>query len=62
MESKTNTSGPLFEGHLEQRLVKAANRGLTDIAVLAQGKVRRQLTPGHGRRTGTLQRSVMGWV
>ena len=62
MAGRTTVSGSFFEGNLEQRMVKAVNRGLTDIAIVAQGRVRRELTPGHGRRTGTLQRSVMGWV
>ena len=62
MSTKTTYSGPLFDGDITRRLGKAANRGLQDIATLGQGKVREQLKQGHGRRTGTLQRSIFGWV
>ena len=40
MATTTEYSGPLFDGDVTRRLVKAANRGLQDIATLGQGKVR----------------------
>jgi|TARA_R110000824_G_scaffold135553_1_gene298849 hypothetical protein len=61
MVQNIKTSGPFFTDS-PKRLLEAANRGLTDIAMLAQGKIREQLKPGHGRVTGHLQRSVMGYV
>ena len=59
-KATVHMDGPLFTD-APKKLIEAANRGLKDIAVHAQGRVRDQLKPGHGRVEGTLQRNVLGY-
>jgi len=51
--------GPLFEDPGDN-LTRAANRALTDIAVMGANKVKEQLYPGHGRITANLRNHVGG--
>ena len=51
--------GPLFDNP-DDNLTRAANRALTDIAVMGANKVKEQLYPGHGRVTANLRNHVGG--
>ena len=52
-------NGPLFDDP-EDHLIKAANRALTDIAVMGSVRVKEQLYEGHGRITANLRNHVGG--
>ena len=52
-------SGPLFLDPVNS-LQKAADRALTDIAVMGANKVKEQLYPNHGRVTANLRNHVGG--
>ena len=53
-------SGPLFERELTPVVRAAIQKGLLQAALLGQRLVQQQLVPGHGVKTGTYRRSVVG--
>lgn len=53
-KSYVNWKGGLAEGQIEQALGDA----LVEIAQRIEGEAKKQLHPGHGKVTGTLQRSI----
>ena len=59
MSLKLRTSGKFFDDP-QGRLLSAANRVLTDIAVDGSVRVKKQLYPNHGRVTANLRNHVAG--
>ena len=53
-KSYVNWKGGLAEGQIEQALSAA----LVEVAQRVEGEAKKQLYPGHGKVTGTLQRSL----
>lgn len=53
-KSYVNWKGSLAEGQVEQALSDA----LVEVAQRIEGEAKKQLYPGHGKVTGTLQRSI----
>jgi len=58
-KSKATARGPLFDNP-QSHLTEAANRALTDIAVMGSVRVKQQLYKGHGRITANLRDHVGG--
>jgi len=58
-KAKVTAKGPLFDDTVEA-LARAANRALTDIAVMGANRVKKELYPGHGRITANLRSHVGG--
>ena len=52
--------GKLFDIGADKRLRDALNEGILRIALVTEGRVKRQLYKGHGVVTGHLRRSIAG--
>ena len=52
--------GPLFADNAVQAMEQAASLALLKFAQQAEGHAKAELSPGHGVRTGRLQRSIVG--
>ena len=59
---KANITGPLSHGRvrIKKDIVSAANDGLTKIALVGEGYVKKDLYRGHGVLTGHLRASISG--
>ena len=52
-------TGKITDPTLGKQVQDAVNKGLLELATIeGQTEVQKQLKPGHGRRTGTLQRRI----
>ena len=62
LKGKATITGPLSRDKLRTKkdIIAAANDGLTDLALLGEGYVKKQLYKGHGVVTGHLRASVSG--
>ena len=62
LKAKTKFTGPLSHGKVRTKkdIIAATNSGLTDLALLGEGYVKKQLYKGHGVVTGHLRASVSG--
>lgn len=56
MATKLTWKGPEVLAEIQQRAVRA----LTEIDLRIETEAKAELYPGHGKRTGTLQRSIQG--
>ena len=62
LKGKVDFTGPLSHGKVRTKkdIIAATNSGLTDLALLGEGYVKKQLYKGHGVVTGHLRASVSG--
>ena len=62
LKAKTKFTGPLSHGKVRTKkdIIAAANTGLTDLALVGEGYVKKQLYRGHGVQTGHLRASISG--
>ena len=62
LKGKADITGPLSRGRvrIKKDIVSAANDGLTKIALVGEGYVKKDLYRGHGVLTGHLRASIAG--
>ena len=62
LKGKATITGPLSRNKLrtQKDIIEAANDGLTDLALVGEGYVKKQLYRGHGVLTGHLRASISG--